>query len=230
MSRFLALTGTLLTLGTAVTLPFCLVASEARASDVRAQTRLFVPDGTSVTELQASELTLTLTDAATRPIQTWVRTAGLLDKSGKIVTTFLRSPEADLIQIGQRLRSFSVSSRTQMHQARVTRITPQSGGAQVEATLSDQAPVDGARYLMEIVVERGRFLSVPNISIIEEETGHVVYLQRGPNRYVRRVIKTGLQGELYTQVLDGLVEGDQVVALGSFFVDADSKLKSAGSE
>ena len=40
----------------------------------------------------------------------------------------------------------------------------------------------------------------------------------------------GIQGELYTQVLDGLSDGDQVVTLGSFFIDAEQKLKAtAGS-
>ena len=41
-----------------------------------------------------------------------------------------------------------------------------------------------------------------------------------------RTIETGLEGELYTQVTTGLAEGDQVVSIGSFFVDADNKLKS----
>src|SRR5262245_31937117 len=46
---------------------------------VRARTRLVQRSATAVTEEQASELTLTLTVAASRPIQTWVRTAGALD-------------------------------------------------------------------------------------------------------------------------------------------------------
>ena len=38
-------------------------------------------------------------------------------------------------------------------------------------------------------------------------------------------IHTGLQGELYTQVLDGLTEDAHVVTFGSFFIDAEHKLK-----
>src|SRR6185295_376872 len=56
------------------------------ASDVRANTRLFRRGGTTVSEEQASELTLTLTEAAVRPIQTWVRTAGALDDSSHGLT------------------------------------------------------------------------------------------------------------------------------------------------
>jgi hypothetical protein len=45
--------------------------------------------------------------------------------------------------------------------------------------------------------------------------------------YKPRQIHRGLQGELYTEVLHGLNPGEQVVTLGSFFIDADYKLKSS---
>lgn len=196
------------------------------ASDVRANTRLVRRGSTAVSEAQASELTLTLTEAAVRPIQTWVRTAGALDGTSRVLTAHLRSPEAELVEVGQRLRCFSVNSRSQMYQARVTRVTPEPGGAVVEATIAAAARNDGARYLMEIVVERGSFLSVPNVSIIEENGSRVVYVKEASGDYTPRTIETGLEGELYTQVTAGLAEGDQVVSIGSFFVDADNKLKS----
>ncbi len=199
-------------------------------SDVRALTRLVHRSSTAVTEAQASELTLTLTEAEVRPIQTWVRTAGTLDATGRVLSTFLRSPEAETVQVGQRLRTYSVASRTQMQQARVMRVTPEAGGARVEATLTAAARVTGARYLMEIVVERGPFLSVPNVSIIEDAGDRVVYVQRATGEYSARTIRTGLEGELYTQVTDGLAEGDRVVSIGSFFVDADNKLKGGSEE
>lgn len=204
--------------------------AEQPHSDVRAQTRLFRRGNTAVTEAQASELTLTLTDVTTRPIQTWVRTAGVLDETGRILTTTLRSPEADTVQVSQRVRTFSVGSRSQMYQAKITRVTREPGGARVEATIAAAARNDGARYLMEIVVEQGPFLSVPNVSIIEEGTGRVVYVKQASGEYSPRAIHTGLEGELYTQVLDGLEEGDEVVSIGSFFVDADNKLKSGDAE
>jgi len=193
-------------------------------SDVRALTRLVHRSSTAVTEAQASELTLTLTEAAVRPIQTWVRAAGTMDATGRVLTTFLRSPEAEIVEVGQRLRTYTVATRTQMQQARITRVTPEASGVRVEATLT-AARATGVRYLLEIVVERGPFLSVPNVSIIEEGGDRVVYVQGATGEFSARTIHTGLEGELYTQVTDGLAEGDRVVSIGSFFVDADSKLK-----
>jgi len=50
----------------------------AFGQDVRSHTRM-APRGTTMSEAQAVDLTLTVTEAATRPVQTWVRTAGLID-------------------------------------------------------------------------------------------------------------------------------------------------------
>ena len=66
---------------------------------------------------------------------------------------------------------------------------------------------------------------MPNEAIIESDGKHVVYVETEKGRYVPREIQPGLQGELYTQVLDGLTAGQQVVTFGSFFIDADHKLK-----
>jgi methionine-rich copper-binding protein CopC len=199
--------------------------SSAQAAGVRDFTRS-APPATTVNEAQASELTLTLTEAASRPIQNWIRTAGRLDASGKVLNAVLRPPESELVQLGQRFEAYTVNSRTRKHLGRITKITPQPGGALVEGTLPIVAENGPAAYLMEIVVERGPYLSVPNVSIIEEGGDHVVYIQKQPGQYTPQVIKTGLQGELYTQVTDGLKEGDQIVSIGSFFVDAETKLKS----
>ena len=79
--------------------------------------------------------------------------------------------------------------------------------------------------VMEIVAERGPFLSIANEAIIEEGDRHIVYVQQQPGQYVPVEIHTGIQGELYTQVLDGLNDGAQIVTFGSFFIDAEHKLK-----
>src|SRR5205823_2420865 len=58
--------------------------------------------GAAVSDTQASDVTLTLNAVAVRPIQTWVRTAGRIDKTRKVLTASVRSPEASLVKIGQR--------------------------------------------------------------------------------------------------------------------------------
>jgi len=196
----------------------------AVAQGVRERTRS-APRGTTVTESQASDLTLTLSSASLRMVQTWVRTAGSIDKSGRTLVADVSGADADLVRVGQRVRAFPPSSKSSMYQARIARVVPQAGGARVEALLGAVGRQDTAYYVMEIVVERGPFLAIPNEAIIEEGDRHIVYVQQQPGRYVPQEIQTGVQGELLTQVTAGLAEGAEVVTFGSFFIDAEQKLK-----
>lgn len=197
------------------------------AADVREHTRLNRGSATAVTRSQAVDLTLTLSEVAMRPIQSWVRTSGTLDALGRSLTAELHPSVADLVKVGQRVRAFPVASRSSMYQARVARITEKEGHPVIEVTLASAGGGSGSTYLMEIVAERGEFLSIPNEAIIEEQDKRVVYVASPAGDYEPREIQTGVQGELYTQVVQGLVGGDQVVTIGSFFVDSEYKMKTA---
>ena len=200
------------------------VAESVSAQGVREHTRL-VPRGTTVTQSQAEALTLTVSGASLRLVQSWIRAAGTIDKTNKILSADLSGPDAALIEVGQRVRAFPPSSKSSMYQAFVTRAVPRTGGVTVEASLASTGRQNTTLYVMEIVVEQGPFLSVPNEAIIEEGDKHIVYVEQHPGQYVPQEIHTGIQGELYTQVLDGVKDGDQVVTFGSFFIDAEHKLK-----
>jgi copper resistance protein C len=207
-------------------LAFAALLGAADAQGVRDFTRPKPGTTSPLTEAQATEVTLTLTDVQFRPIQTWVRAAGKPD--GNIVTLRIKGAQASLVQPGQRLRAFSVLSRAQMMQGRVTRVSKTEDGVAVQAELARPLFGDPATCVVEIVTEAGPYLSIPNVSIIDEGEEEVVYLKGEGGGYNRRAIKTGIQGELYTQVIEGLAENDEVVSVGSFFVDADTKLKSTG--
>ncbi len=204
------------------------VALSADAASVRERMRPTNVPSAPVSESQAIDLTLTTARATVQPIQTWVRTAGTLDAAGKVLSAEVNAREGAFVQVGQRARAFQVASRSSMYQARVTRVTPRDGGILVEATLTAVGPKNEAPFILEIVADRGRFLAVPNAAIIEEGDTRIVYVQQHPGHYVPTEIHTGLQGELFTQILHGLDEGAEVVTFGSFFVDAEYKLKVSG--
>lgn len=182
--------------------------------------------GAAVTEEQANDVTLTLNAVAVRPIQTWVRTAGRIDKNGKTITATVHSPESTYLKVGQRVRAFPPESKSSMFQAWVTKLTPRQDAVAVEVTLASTGHPDSLNYVMEIVTERGEFLSIPNEAIIEEGDRHIVYVPREGGQYAPVEVEVGIQGELYTAVQKGLKEGDQVVSFGSFFIDSEYKLKS----
>jgi hypothetical protein len=199
--------------------------SGTSAQSVRDHTRLKPNGSTPVTESQASELTLTLTEAAVRPVQVRVRTAGVVDATRRIVTASLSAAEGPFVKIGQLVWAFAPEARSSMNQARVSRVEPVGNGVLVSATLSGTALQGSTRYVLEIITERGDLLSVANEAIIETSGKQLVYVQEQQGRYVARDIQPGIQGELYTHVVSGLAPGEQVVTFGSFFIDAEHKLK-----
>jgi hypothetical protein len=181
---------------------------------------------TAVNEAQAEALTLTLSPVALRSIQSWIRVAGAIDSTGRGLTATLSTEEAALVKAGQRVRAFPPSSKSSMYQARVTRVAPAAGGrVTVDAALVAPPRQNTPLYVMEIVIEREPRLSVPNEAIIEEGERRVVYVLQSAGQYVPHDIHAGIQGELYTEILDGVKDGDQVVTFGSFFIDAEHKLK-----
>jgi hypothetical protein len=214
--------------GSFILLLLC-AATVVSAEGIRDRMRIQRSEGTAVTPSQATDLTLTLTAVEPRQIQTWVRTGGEFDSATKIVTVFVYPPSAALIKLGQRARCFPLASRSSMYQGKIARVTTQTGRVMVDIALAGQGYPESSRYLAEIVVERGVFLSIPNEAIIGEGSKSVVYVQHHPGHYVPQEIQVGLQGELYTQVLQGVEADDQVITLGSFFVDAQHKLKSTGA-
>ena len=191
----------------------------------RERTRPNPRRSTTVNESQASELTLTLTEAAVRPLQVWVRTAGAIDAGRRVVTAAVPANNAKRVKAGQRVRAFSPASRSRMYQGTVTRIDGAPEGATVSVTLMGHTLDASRHYVLEIITEDGEFLTVPNEAIIESGGKQVVYVQEPDGGYTPRDVKVGVQGELYTQVLEGLKPGEQVITIGSFFIDAEHKLK-----
>jgi hypothetical protein len=172
----------------------------------------------------ASPIAVTLGEAAVRPIQTWVRVGGTLQGDAQTILVALSAPDAALVKAGQRVRAFAMGSRSSMLQARVSNVDTKADGARVQVRLAVPAREDN--YLVEIITESGAMLSIPNEAIIEEGERQVVYVQSKSGDFEPRVVVTGLQGETYTQVVTGLEPAERVVTFGSFFIDAEYKMKS----
>lgn len=180
----------------------------------------------SVAESQAAEITLTVAPVARQLLQTWIRTAGVLDKSRRVLEACVVGSEGGLLQLGQRVRAFHPDSKSSIFQARVTAVEPRRDCVVVEATLSGPAYGDATRFVMEVIIDRGYMLAVPNAAIIERDGRQIVYEQIHQGHYEPHEIRTGLTGETYTELIDGLAEGSQIITIGSFFVDTDYRLKA----
>ncbi len=82
---------------------------------------------------------------------------------------------------------------------------------------------------LEIKVDLGKHLSIPETALIDTGTRKVVYLDLGNERYKMQEVKTGFEADGYVQVLSGLKAGDMVVTDGNFILDSQSTLTGGQS-
>ncbi len=198
----------------------------AEAASIRDHTRPQYSHTTTINETQAAELTLTVVRTGKQHLQTWLRLAAVIDISGRHLSASSCSPDARWLAPGQRVRAFTPDIKSSIYQARVSKIVQQKNCITVTARLSAKSQTQNKHYVMEIIVPRGQFIAIPKEAILEEGEQRIVYVQKHPGHYVPRQIHGGLEGELYTEIRHGLKEGDRVVTFGSFFIDAEHKLKA----
>jgi len=79
---------------------------------------------------------------------------------------------------------------------------------------------------VELRVDLGTKLAVPQESIIESGQKQVVFLHQGGGKLEPRVIKTGIKTGEWCEVLTGLKEGDHIVTSANFLIDSESRLRS----
>jgi hypothetical protein len=182
-------------------------------------------DATTVDSREAA-ISLTVAPIAQQLLQTWIRTAGVIDAERKTLRACVSGVDAALLRNGQRVRAFPPDSKFSMYQARLVSVTPQATCVAIEAALPGAAYGTATQFVMEIIVDRGQMLAVANAAIIERTGKEIVYEQIHPGHYEPHEIRTGLKGETYTEVLEGITAGMSIVTTGSFFIDAEYRLKA----
>jgi Cu(I)/Ag(I) efflux system membrane fusion protein len=70
-------------------------------------------------------------------------------------------------------------------------------------------------------------LVVPTSALIDSGNRKVVIVGRGEGRFEPRPVKTGVRGDGYIEITDGLEADELVVVTANFLIDAESNLKAA---
>ena len=78
---------------------------------------------------------------------------------------------------------------------------------------------------VEIKINLGRKLMIPESAAIDTGKGMVVYVDLGNGAFEPREIKVGLRTDGYIEVLRGLKAGEKVVSAANFLVDSEAQLK-----
>ena len=80
---------------------------------------------------------------------------------------------------------------------------------------------------VEIDMEAGRKLAIPDEAVLDSGLRKVAFLDKGQGRFEPREIRVGGKFDSYYEVLSGLSPGEQIIASASFLLDSESRLKEA---
>jgi len=106
-------------------------------------------------------------------------------------------------------------------------LAPDTRTAKVRLTLSN--PNGRLKPQMftnvEIRVNLGRRLSIPENAVIDTGRGQVVYVDRDGGSFEPREVQLGLRADGYAEVLRGLKAGEKVATSANFLIDSEAQLK-----
>lgn len=80
---------------------------------------------------------------------------------------------------------------------------------------------------LEIHVDYGTRLTVPVDAVLDAGESKIVFMAKGDGYFEPREVRLGVKGEDMFEVLDGLVDGENVVTSANFLIDSESSLKAA---
>jgi Cu(I)/Ag(I) efflux system membrane fusion protein len=69
--------------------------------------------------------------------------------------------------------------------------------------------------------------AVPTGAIIDNGTRQIVLVAKGEGRFEPRPVKLGHRGDGYVEIVEGLLEGEDIVTTATFLIDAESNLQTA---
>ena len=78
---------------------------------------------------------------------------------------------------------------------------------------------------VEIRINLGKRLTIPESAVIDTGRGQVVYVDRGGGSFEPREVQLGLRSNGYAEVLRGLKNGEKVASSANFLIDSEAQLK-----
>ena len=107
-------------------------------------------------------------------------------------------------------------------------INPKTHSAiiRVELNNSNEVLKPGMFANMQLKVDLGERMVVPEQAVIFSGAQRIVFIDKGDGRLQPTKIKTGVRNDELIEVTEGLAFGDMIVTSGNFLIAAESNLKS----
>jgi RND family efflux transporter MFP subunit len=82
---------------------------------------------------------------------------------------------------------------------------------------------------VELPVEVGPALFVPQEAVLDSGTRRVVFVEQSEGVFAPRPVRTGRRLGEQVEILGGLMEGETIVTSGNFLLDSESRMRAAGA-
>jgi Cu(I)/Ag(I) efflux system membrane fusion protein len=139
--------------------------------------------------------------------------------------------ELPLIRVGQQARLTLGALPGRELVSRIDYLYPTISADSRTAKVRLTLPNPGGRFKpqmfmnVEIRIDSGRRLAIPESAVIDTGRGQVVYVDRGGGAFEPREVQLGLRADGFAEVLRGLKAGEKVAAAANFLIDSEAQLK-----
>jgi Cu(I)/Ag(I) efflux system membrane fusion protein len=206
----------------ALSVPESLVRQSEEIGAAQARFTLVAPVGGVVAELGVRE------GVAVAPGTTMFRIAGL-----EKVWAVAEVPEAQALHLvaGRKVKAVLQADATRTFDGELEEILPQVSAstrtlqARFEVDNKAAALTPGMLLRLQVAGASSSRLVLPSEAVIRTGTRAVAIVRRG-STFEPRDVKLGVALGDQLEVLDGLHEGDEVVASGQFLIDSEASLKA----
>ena len=208
----------------AMSIPESLIRKSEETGTAQARFTLSAPDSGVIAELGVRE------GAAVTPGMTLFRIAGL-----EKVWAVAEVPEAQAAHLskGQKVKAILEADPTQTFEGELAELLPQVSST--TRTLQARFEVDnktgkltpGMLLRLRVTGPSSSRLVVPAEAVIRTGTRTVVIVRKDARSFEPRNVQLGADLGDTVEVVQGLAEGEQVVASGQFLIDSEASLRSA---
>ena len=207
----------------ALSIPDALVRQSEQAGTAQARFTVPAPVAGVVAELGIRE------GVAVTPGMTLFRIAGL-----DTVWAVAEIPEAQAVRMtrGQKVKAALQADPSQAFDGELKEVLPQVNAttrtvqARFEVANRNGRLAPGMLLRLRVTGPPAMRLAVPAEAVIRTGTRAVAIVRRADRSFEPREVQLGVDMGETIEVLQGLAEGDQVVASGQFLIDSEARLKS----
>jgi len=156
----------------------------------------------------------------------------LADLSTLWVIADIYESELAMIKPGERAKISLSYFPEKEFSSRIDYIYPSISGTTRSAKVRFEIPNYGGRLKpqmytnIEVKIDLGQRLSIPDEAVMDTGTRQVVYVDRGEGNFEPREVSLGIRAEGMREVVKGLKAGEKVASSATFLIDSEAQLKN----